>query len=327
MKKAQSAKVKKQAKKELSKILFQQSPKWIEPEREAIQDYLTGDVPDHEVEAATCYEFARESKSFRYAAVRVKKDREDEIFAPFSYLAKGRPHEFDFQILQWPWLGIWRCKSFPLLPWTKLHPEEKREISHHFEGMMRPFVRRPFNALDVEILAGMRVVNKLQELADDTAKKRRADWREKPVLASVQCDPLPNVEHIVFTLNYRGGKNALIKGFKLWLESNRADTLDTYYKREPLTRGVEGSLDWFKTALKQLTAARLHETLGFKEAKAWTKQNHKKTSDGRIRPYFRQKPGKRLNKGVPLFDESRQWKDALRKSRAVMKTIWNGGLT
>ena len=80
---------------------FQQSPKWIASERDAIQDYLHGDVPDDEVKAAASYEFARESASFRYAAAMFKKGAENEICAPFG-IAKGRPNDFDFLIMQWP---------------------------------------------------------------------------------------------------------------------------------------------------------------------------------------------------------------------------------
>jgi hypothetical protein len=51
-------KAKKQAKSEETKLSFQQSPKWIKSEREAIQDYLNGHIPDDDVKAAACYEFA-----------------------------------------------------------------------------------------------------------------------------------------------------------------------------------------------------------------------------------------------------------------------------
>ncbi len=324
MKEAQSVKAMKVGKQEPARVRFQQSQTWIVKEREAIQDYLTDDVPDCEVEAATCYEFARESTSFRYAATKFHEGKEHELCGPNT--AKDQPADYNFQISQWPWRAIWTCKSFPLAPWTLLKPEEKEEISDHFQGMMRPCVTRPFNTLDVEALTGMKVVKALQELADETRKKGHRDWREKPVIASVHNDQLPDVEHIVVTINYRGGKDALIKGFKSWLETNRAEALGRF-KAAMLTRGEPGTLDWFKTALKQLTAARLRVTLGLKEAKAWTRRNHKHTDDGRTRPFFRQKVKGKARKGGPLFEESREWENAVTKSLSVMEILWRDGFS
>ena len=74
-------KAKKQAKSEGTKLPFQQSPKWIDSEREAIHDYLHGGIPDDEVAAAAYYELARESKSFRYAAASLKKAQKKDFCA------------------------------------------------------------------------------------------------------------------------------------------------------------------------------------------------------------------------------------------------------
>jgi hypothetical protein len=118
-------KAKKQAKSEETKPPFQQSPKWIESEREAIQDYLHGHIPDDEVKAAACYEFARESASFLYAAAMFRKGAENEICAPDEWprglasvtaRAKGRPNDFDFLIMQFPGRAIWTCPRFPRFP-------------------------------------------------------------------------------------------------------------------------------------------------------------------------------------------------------------------
>jgi hypothetical protein len=196
-------KAKKQAKSEETKPPFQQSPKWIESEREAIQDYLHGHIPDDEVKAAACYEFARESASFLYAAAMFRKGAENEICAPDEWprglasvtaRAKGRPNDFDFLIMQFPGRAIWTCPRFPRFPWAKLTPPEKKEIQRHF-GHGAP---RPFNTLDAELLAAMKVIEKLQSLAEKTRKERgkvsfrkQHNVRENPVLAAVRGDQLP----------------------------------------------------------------------------------------------------------------------------------------
>jgi hypothetical protein len=90
----------------------------------------------------------------------------------------------------------------------------------------------------------------------------------------------------------------------------------------------------YREALENLTAARLHATLGFREANKWTAENHK-LKNGAHLEYFGQKVRKKLNpglkylkksesgayKGGPLFEESRQWKKAVEKSMAALKTL------
>lgn len=370
-------KAKKQPKRGGTKLPFQQSRKWVESEREAILDYLHGHIPGDEVKAAASYELARESASFRYAAARFKKGAENEICAP-SCIAKGRLADFDFLIMQWPWRAIWTCHRFPKLPWTKLTPSEKREIQPHFARG----AQRPFNTLDVDLLAGMKVIEKLQSLAEKTRKKRgtlrtsqRANQllekaqtlpdesaralllekvqelqekvsfreshhvRENPIVAAVRGDQQPWIEHIVCTLNYRDGKDALVKAFQAWLESNRAESFGDYYK-PPIRKDSEHSLRDFHEALKSLTAARLYATLGFQKAKIWTKENHKRES-GAIRAYFGQKVRKKLNPGLKnlkksasgayeggaLYEERTQWQTAVENSVAALKTLSGFGLT
>ena len=95
----------------------------------------------------------------------------------------------------------------------------------------------------------------------------------------------------------------------------------------------------FHEALKNLTAARLYATLGFSEAKKWTEGNHK-LKNGAHQEYFGQKVRKKLNpglqylrksesrayKGGALFEERRQWKQAVEKSAVALKTLSGFGL-
>ena len=60
-----------------------------------------------------------------------------------------------------------RCYRFPKSPWTKLTPSEKGEIQCHFARG----AQRSFNTLDVELLVAMKVIEKLQSLAEKTRKK------------------------------------------------------------------------------------------------------------------------------------------------------------
>lgn len=235
-----------------------------------------------------------------------KKGAENEICAPDEWpkdlvsvtaRTKGRPDDFDFLIMQFPGRAIWTCPRFPCFPWAKLTPPEKKEIQRHF-GHGAP---RPFNTLDAELLAAMKVIEKLQSLAEKTRKEREKvsfrkqhNVRENPVLAAVRGDQLPWIEHIVCTLDYRYGKDALVDAFRAWIEFNRTKYFG-YYK-PPIQRDSEHSLRRYREALKNLTTARLYATLGFREAKKWTEQNHKLKNGTRL-PYFGQKIRKKLNPG------------------------------
>jgi hypothetical protein len=341
------------------KSLFQQSRDWIITEREAILDYLHGDVPDEEVAAAAYYELARESKSFRYAAAQYKKGAEDKIFFPseiaFVTVAipelRRRPDDFDFSIIQSPGREIWMCPQFPKLPWTNLSSTKKREIQSHF----RQGNRSSFTTSDVELLNAMKVIEKLKKLAEETKDKRKTlraaqrakslswipneDVLKNPEIAAVRSNQTPWIEHIICTVNYRSGKDALVNAFRIWLESNRTELLGRCY-RPPIVRDSEHSLRKFPEILKDLTAARLYETRGFSEAKKWTMQNHKR-EDGIIQPYFGQKVRKKLNPGLKnlkksesgayrggaLFEERRQWENAVENSVAAVKSLSGYGLT
>ena len=311
--------------------LFQQPLKWIESERNAIQEYLHGHISDDEVKAAVSYEFARESGSFRYAATMFRKGAQDEICAPDKWpkdlvsvtaRTKGRPDDFDFLIMQFPGRTIWTCPQFPDLPWTKLTRSGKKEIQRHF-GSGAP---SPFNTLDVDLLAAMKVIEKLQSLAEKTErdKRFRHQLREYPTLAVVRDDRQPWVDHIICTLNYRTGKHALVDAFRAWLESTRTKSFDDYYK-PPIQRDSEHSLRGYREALKNLMAARLYATLGLSEAKRWTRENRKRRDGVVPLAYFGQKVRKQ-RKGGALFEDRRQWEKAVEKSIEALKTLSGFGL-
>ena len=346
-----------------TKTLFKQSPHWKHAEREAILDYLHGDIPDEEIAAAAYYELARESESFRYAAALYKKGAGDKIFAPseiaFGTVAmpelKRRPDDFYFSIMQRPGREIWMCPQFPKLAWTNLSSTKKREIQSHF----RQGDRLGFTTSDVELLDAMKVIEKLKKLAEETRDKRstlRAAQRAKslswitnedvlknPEIAAVRSNQTPWIEDIVCTVNYRSGKDALVDAFRVWLESNRTELLGRYY-RPPIVRNSEHSLRKFHQILKDLSAARLYETLGFSEAKKWTRENRRRTGKepwGSLQVYFGQKVRKKLNPhlmnlkknesearmGGALFEEQRQWKKAVENSAAAVKSLSGYGLT
>ena len=178
----------------------------------------------------------------------------------------------------------------------------------------------------------MKVIEKLQSLAEKTRKERekvsfreRHHVRENPIVAAVRGDRQPWVEHIVCTLNYRDGKDALVNAFRAWLDSNRAESLDDYYK-PPIRKDSEHSLRHFHEALKNLTAARLCTTLGVREAKKWTAENYKREGGVARLAYYGQKVRKK-RKGGALFEERRQWKKAVETSAAALKTLSGFGLT
>ena len=249
------------------------------------------------------------------------------ICAPRS-VAKDTPDDFDYLIMQWPWRAIWTCPQFPKMSWSKVAPEEKRRIQSHFPSRCDP---RGFNALDADLLDAMKVIEKFKKLSQETQEKRdalRAAEQGKSLsertnesglrnLASVRNDQTPWVEHIVCTLDYRSGKEALVKAFEAWLKENRAEVLRDYYI-PPIVKGSEHSPIRFHEMLKSLTAARLYVTLGCKNAKEWTRKNRRQRADAlRLRPFFREKPGKQLNT-KPLYRDRREWEYAVAHAKSLL---------
>jgi len=72
------------------------------------------------------------------------------------------------------------------------------------------------------------LLGKVQELREKVSFRERHHVRENPILAVVRRDQQPWVEHIVCTLNYRTGKDALANAFAAWLDSNRAESFGDY---------------------------------------------------------------------------------------------------
>jgi hypothetical protein len=98
--------------------------------------YLHGDVVDGNFEAASQYEYARESAVLRKAA---------ELQSGDSTLYAGELSskiEAEFQCGSWfiqpEWGFIWQCRSFPAKSWNQLSEAERIQLLHGVADFHNP---------------------------------------------------------------------------------------------------------------------------------------------------------------------------------------------
>jgi hypothetical protein len=92
-------------------------------------DYLHGDVIDEEFEAACHYEYSRESTILREAAIAVARRKRKNINLA-QEVAHGiwKKYNCGTWFVGYPWGFIWRCPSFPGIPWNRLGTRERRFV-------------------------------------------------------------------------------------------------------------------------------------------------------------------------------------------------------
>jgi hypothetical protein len=281
--------------------------KWSIEEKDSILDYLHGDIAADEVAACCYYEYARESETLRKA--RREYDPAD-------------PENSSFRVLIcFPgWIYgqscFWQCPHYPALPWPELSAEERENIL--------PFYRSPATTpvvRDVRMLKGSGVLDALVQQAKDelTELNQRSDnphaFTFSPAIAS---DPMPFIKHVIITINYMDGVDAVKEQIAHWLASGENQKLFKKYHKKPIDKQNLDSTSHYKELLKFLATWRLHDELGFEAAKEWTKNNrHRK--DYHALPFFREKlrktpHGKHYTGAV--FKERRQWEDAIATAKS-----------
>lgn len=289
---------------------------WSTEEREAILDYLHGDTPANEAAAACYYEYARASETLR-------KARREYDPANSTNSSLQVSHYFPGWVSDWPALAVWQCLDYPASPWRELNEAQRQNISLNF-GRPGP---TPV-ITDVRMLNAMHVFDRFKQQAEDArgCKKPMVWGGHFPAIIGDNV-----VKHIVVTLNYRGGKEAMKQMFCRWVDNDANHELFKKYYKKPIHKQNPDSAVRYKEFLKFLAAWRLYDELGFEKAAEWTKKNRREDTEAedaiRLKSFFREKPSKGLNVS-PLYKEQRQWKDAIGKAETFLKLeIECGGMS
>jgi hypothetical protein len=290
---------------------------WSKTERDAILDYLHGDIPRDEVKACCYYEYARTSEMFRRArrVYEKEKDLSSVILADLPVLLKG-----------WRGLQILICPDFPNLPWRELSEAKRKEIARHFlQPQATPLITNSV------ILEGIGVFDQFKreaEVAKDKLEKQRPPQDEHPEMVGKNAfkDEHPAmvgknaVKYVVVTLDYREGLAATKQKVSQWLSSPVNKELFEKYYKKPIHKQNPDSADRYKELLKYLAAWRLYDELGLKAAKQWTKKHRRQRADAlKLRRFFRERSSKALNISA-LYDDGEQWDEAKRRAQSFLAT-------
>jgi hypothetical protein len=322
MKKKQSKRRRKPTKKvpgwvEKQRKLNEPAPfnkKWSVEEKESILAYVHGEIPNDEVKACCYYEYARMSETLRKA--RRACDRSDP---DNSLLVLSR--YFPWWVHDQQRLWFLQCHNFPNLPWRDLTKEERENIRDHF----KPVSPRPI-ITDVLMLRGTGVFDAFRDQAEN-ASNEFSRWiatpkpeseRKKPIRRVVQpaivSGAKPFIKHVVITIDYRDGVDAVKEQFARWVTSEENQKLFKSYYKKLISKHDLDLPDRCKELLKFLAGWRLYGELGLKGAVEWTQENRRRYQGfGHRLPFF----GERLRQTStgkhyegPLFKEPRQWEAA-----------------
>lgn len=278
--------------------------KWSIDEPQAILDYLHGDTPTAEVEAACYYEYARASEILRKARREYDPNEPEDS----AYRALWSYPEW---VADWPALAVWTCRDYPALPWRALDKEQRESILPSFRWASAvPLIP------DARRLAGTDIFDRLKRQAEEA--------RKSPMVRGVRCPPMIGdgaLRHVVISLNYKEGIEAVKEAFSTWLGSEFNTKLFNDHHKLLTPKQNPHSPDRWKGLLKCLAAWRLYDELKFKGAQEWTRTHCRSEiiKEGRrLRPFFRAVRGAGL-RGRPLFKESRQWKAAKAMAEDCLK--------
>lgn len=287
-------------------------------------DYLHGDVPDGEVEAACAYEYARESRTIWEAAL-LRDKLVPRLSSCFSFALALRWGERD------PYkqaaIAAMRCQgangrtvylwaqrfmyleSFPRKDWLELGPEERRDFQH--------MLVRPLPMSDVLSLEAMGVFDQFKAMAkanepiiEDVPPGNIG--KPMPYIAPIlQCGKSP-VYRVLFDLDFSETRTQLLNEFKEWL--NQPDKEEYFEKHRSPKSDTGRPLD----RLKDLAAWRLYREL----ENNWQKANefankHRKSLNPKEPRAFRDakvQGGKAPNE-ADLFSEDAE-------ARKAQATAW-----
>ena len=312
--------------------------RWSIVEREAILDYLCGDVPRGEVKACCYYEYSRTSGVLRKARreilrkgplrIRRKLQRKYDsanvddllrnIGGNIPTWLQGDSRRLDILI----------CPAYPKLPWRELREAQRREILEHFVKTKPLLLITPIT--QSFILNSMGIFDRFKQQAMSDER----EWRKQPGHYPAMVGD-NQIKYVVLPFNYAEGKKAIKNAFSRWLDTDANRKLfKKYYKKAVLRQNLDSS-DRYKELLKYLAAWRLYDELRFKKAAEWTKTNRRQRTDAsgieHVRPFFREMQSKRKHAQMlvlsPLYKEQRDWKAARRAAQSFLQAeIECGGM-
>lgn len=278
--------------------------RWSIDEPEAILDYLHGDMPRDEAKPCCYYEYARASKVFQRA--RLEYDSVNAGDPIHSVIDKFPLFKND-----WRRLEILICPGYPNFPWRDLSEAQRQNIAKHFVETRPPSL--------ISIITQSFILDKM-DIFDRFKEQAASDYREwkkhRGHYPAIVGDN--TIKYVVLAINYAKGKDVTKEAFSRWLNTEANRKFFRKYYKTPIHKQNLGSPDRYKELLKYLAAWRLYDELGLKSAKEWTKRNRRQYEDPahgiRLKPFFREKPGKKLNIS-PLYKEWQQWKGAITKAK------------
>lgn len=275
---------------------------WSVEERESVLDYLYGDIANDAVKACCYYEYARASETLRRARREFDQSDPRDLSVTVSNYFPG-------WILNADRLCFLQCKDFPQSAWRDLTKEDRA----NFQSLFKPISHRPI-ITDVRKLDALRVFDQFKQQAkNEAANDKIFDGFAPPVVGDGP------IRHVVFTIDYRDGVDAVTKQIARWLDSEASKELFKHYYKKPIHKQNPDSPDRYRELLKFLAAWRLYDELGPKDAKRWTRKNRREYAGLlQLRAFFREK-GKRLNT-KPLYEDRREWEDARDNAEAFLVT-------
>lgn len=278
-------------------------------------DYLHGDVPEDELEAACCYEYARESEILleiaainKTALVEVERGRGREakrrkkIGLPPPdggpggveiYFSVNERFKFDppSWFMEPPWSYIWYCPSFPEKSWLQLKDSERVDICRAVSSSGKKV--HPLQMHNVTLLDSMGVFDSFKTMSE---RARRDRDKVLPIIEGwpkQKGKPKGSLFSVLFTLNFTKQKKQLLQEFDAWLELPEIKELRKKHERK--TTGSTGTL---KDRLKDLAAWRLYRKLRCDRALDFADNNRKRDATGKPRAFHDPRIG-RLSK-VPI---------------------------
>lgn len=277
-------------------------------------DFLHGDAPDDELEAACCYEYARESDILcaiaalnKTAIKEEEQDRAREMKrrkkiglpvhegggggADVVFLAAQERFEFDppFWFIEPQWRYIWDCPLFPEKGWLELDDYERSLICGPFSAKKQKI--KPLVTHGVALIDSMGVLHRLQALAK-LARQRAKKGDLKKIAPIIQGWPAKKQTKdaawasVLFTLDFTKNKSHLLHQFNAWLQLPDVRTFRA--KHEQPTTGLTGT---FKDRLKALAAWRIYRELGGKGGLKFAMDNRKHDGAGQPRPFHDYRTG------------------------------------
>jgi hypothetical protein len=297
------------------------------PELVACMPYVHGDVVDGNFEAASRYEYARESAVLRKAAELQSGD-------PTLYTGELSSRiEAEFQCGSWfiqpEWGFIWQCRSFPAKSWNQLSEPERIELLYGLP--ISTTQARPLTMNELWLLDTMGIFDEFKAIAEQV----RADCKENTLRSKARKKVYPVIEgwprqktenqpwvHALFTLNFTKTKKRLLQKFDEWLRLPENEQRFKQHQYNPVGKTGE-----FKDRLKDLAAWRLYEGCD----RDWERANNLAQSN-RLdhRPFHDPRRGQTekapLNE-APLYSEESGFLKAVKRAKDYLAELipWEFG--